>query len=142
MFSFSDNTAASEYVAMGASAGNKTMLNNADSTILGTTTVTDAFHIFAFTFQNGECNVLHYIDGEFQRRAITLRSRTEGQFLDAFGITNASIGKLVKSSGTTFSGLQLKDFAISPEPLGQIDLAKSLKYLADTYSITLVNYYQ
>jgi hypothetical protein len=142
MVTFSDATASDEFVSVGTSSGNKTNLSNNTNIVTGTTTVTDAFHVFVFTFQNGSCNVLQYVDGSFQLRVPGPKSITEGRFLDSFGgITNVSIGKRVTTS-PTFSGMQLKHMAISAEPLGQEQIAKSLRYLADKYSITLVNYYQ
>jgi hypothetical protein len=107
------------------------------------------YHIFVFTHQNAGVsgNVLHFVDGKLQKRNPVTRNINEGSYFTgtlqhtSTDWTRLLIGKLDWNSADTFTKFRLKHLAITAEPLNTEQLKKSMRYLADKYSITLTDEY-
>ncbi len=108
----------------------------------GSTTITNDFHIFVFQMSNIQNHVLQFLDGELQFRTETTPDITEGRFTAGLSpaITRVQIANLIRTS-TNWYAFDLKHCAITGTPLNQEQLGRSLKYLANKYSITLVDHH-
>lgn len=139
---FSRNGVSTPFQAYGKSAANFIRVNDTGVlTIEGSTSVTDAFHIFAYVMQNGRCAILEFLDGQLQFRTETLASASEGRFtLDMATTDRVQIARLVRNT-TVYSAFAMKHVAISGTPLTTEQLARAMKYLANKYSITLTDHY-
>lgn len=138
---FSRNSV-SPFFAFGKSSSDLTQFNdNNDIIVRGTTTVTNDFHIFVFVLQNGRCAVLHFLDGELQFRSEITPNTTEGKFVDSYGtIDRVQIGRLFRNT-TNWYSFDMKHIAIMGTPMNTEQLQRSLKYLANKYSITLTDHF-
>lgn len=139
---FSRNSA-SPWQGFGKSSGNLTRFIDDTSTIIveGSTTVTSNFHIFVFLLQNGRGAVLHFLDGELQYRTETTPSTLEGRFTSALStIDRVSIGRLFRNT-TNYYAFDFKHCAIMGSPMNTEQLKRSMKYLANKYSITLTDHF-
>jgi hypothetical protein len=116
-----------------------------DIDIRGKETVTNDFHIFAFTFQNGlGASVLHWYNGRLQLRdgAVETAIDQEGNMFSTPGtLTHISVGALVRTT-TGFYNFDFKHLGISIEPLSNEQTRKAFKYLANKYGKTITDHYE
>lgn len=140
---FSRSGVASPFQAYGKSTTDLTRVQDSgDLDVRGSTSITDAYHILAYTMQNGQCAVLQWLDGEMQFRTETTPSNGEGRFTSGLSptIDRISIGRLVRNT-TSFSAFDFKHCAFSSTPLTTEQTYRALKYLANKYSISLTDHY-
>lgn len=138
---FSRNGSSTPFMSLGNTTGNLTRWQDQNGQVAGSTTLSDQFHIIAWTFQNGNCAVLHFLDGELQFRTEVTPHTGEGQFTQAYStMDRVSIGGAVRNSNF-FYDFDFKHFAMTSTPMTQEQLAKAFKYLANKYSITLTDHY-
>lgn len=138
---FTKNDAADPRIFLGAMSSNLTRWNDTNGTCDGSTVMSDAFHIIAWTFQNGRSAVLHFLDGELQFRTETNPHVAEGAFtLDKATLDRISIGFADRATNS-FYDFDFKHFAMTGTPMTTEQISRAFKYLANKYSITLVDHY-
>jgi hypothetical protein len=144
----SNSGSAADFWGVGKSTTDVTRYTRAspiDLDIRGKETITNAFHIFAFTFQNGSgASVLHWYDGKLQLRdgVVETQLALEGNmFSYPATLTHISVGALIRTT-SAFYNEDFKHLAISTEPLSNEQMRKAFKYLATKYGITITDHYQ